>query len=663
MPLRWRTPGFVATLVGTACLCVAVSAAPPPDRVYLGSTRELDDAWSEAAKRLTDGDVPNALVFLAKAAQLRRDLGVPNFFGMSDIVLAQGQRAADAGRSAEASALVEVADALAPDSPRPPVARARIALTGGDMSLGRAIVDLTAGLARHARDLQSLIVLRGRIGAACMLAVYVTLVLFTLVMVSRHGTRLLHAVSHLLPPPVRGAPFGMVAAVFLVVGPLSVGTGLVLLSFLWLILLWLYLTTTERVVAAALGGLVALTPALNREYAVALAYPGSVEQALYECTRGRCPPAHEARIEEHVDSGRFGADEKLTLGLIRKREGALGRGKIYALHDAVRYMKAALERAPQSYRAHVGLASVLVIRGAQECADKGRPGAPPELTEADALLAEAQRLQPNGVEAHYDRSVVLALLGKAEAAGAAHAEAERTDPARVTAWDASAGTEALVAGCPKTFAGNRRLMDALPPPAELRQRIAAQVDGSGAILVPFGQLLAGIVDARFMPLVGLACAGLLLLGIPIVRTLRPAFRCAECGRVACPRCRRELRHLDLCERCLFVRIKGAFVDSRDQWLSTRGREQSRTSRRKVARIAGLLVPGLGLLLRGRALAGATYLGLSLGLVSLALMGPVLVPELSVGASAWLSVVVFCGLCALIVYIAAALHGVLETRAK
>ncbi len=110
------------------------------------------------------------------------------------------------------------------------------------------------------------------------------------------------------------------------------------------------------------------------------------------------------------------------------------------------------------------------------------------------------------------------------------------------------------------------------------------------------------------------------------RWVRPAFRCRECERVACGGCRRELRTLDVCERCLFIQIKGGFVDSRDKWIREREIREGAEGRIDRARWATFVLPGFGHLLQGDAIKGAAFLTAFTLLSTYLVAGPLLLPD-------------------------------------
>ena len=609
-----------------ATLVVLALSAPAPDdgRPLAALSREADTAWTIASARLADGDYDTALVHLERLASLQPGLGVRNLFLLSPLVVRAGEAAAVKDDAASADALLAVARRLSPDDPGIDVASAAVRYRLSGPSIGAMLKDLALATSRQAGHLGSRMLSTGRLASVALLSLFAAVVLFGAAMLVRHGRRLAHDAGHLLPKSWRGPPFAVLGVVLLVVAPLIVGAGLVLMSLAWLVVLWAYLSLGERIVGALLAGVLAFTPALNGAYEAALRTPGSVEEAIYECSRGLCQGVYRDRLALAAGKPAPGAAEKIALGLVKKREGAAHATTVLPLNDAVIQLKNALAIDPTSYAAQVDLANALYTRANRECAESGGDQAN-GLDEVEKLYAQAVGASPRPIEAHLGRSLVLRQLGRDAEASKALEDATALSLAETDAWRDAVGRDTGT-GCWRGFRGNEVLLDVPPPVAELAGRLSAGVDGGGRILLPFGRLLAGIVDASFFPSVSLTCAFLLLMGGALLKVVRPAWHCAQCGGVACGRCRRELRSLDLCDRCLFVRIQGAFVDPRDKWLRERQTEEARFRRRRVARILTFVLPGLGHLHHGKAVTGAALLVPFLFFTAFGLAAPVLVPD-------------------------------------
>lgn len=623
----------------------------------LGGTRDFDATWASAAARLEAGDYKTALTHLEKVARHRKALGTPNFFAMADVVLIAAKKAAEEGMTAEAADLLDLAEQLAPWHPSVPLARAAISYElDGPSAEQLGLLNRSLGL--QLMHLPSRVTLFGRLAAIGLLSILWAVVLFGLLMLARHGSRLAHDTGHLLPPSIRGAPLAVLGIVVLVVAPLSIGVGLVLMALAWCVVLWPYLSMPERIVGAILALLVALTPALNGRFEAALSFPGSAQETAWLCSYGRCTGPRKAALVEETRDGDADPAKVAALALARKRQGsASGKDGSVELFKAKEALKKLKQGGDTSYATLLNDANV---RYAYKNVDCSTGGAPPSLREIEELYGEAGKKAPSdgGVEVAYNKGVLLAQSGEPEKSGAALARAMSIDESRVKATRADAGPPSSDP-CPRHFNANLSLMDVLPATAPMASEVAAAFKGNGRILAPFGYLLAGIVDGAFMPLLGIVCGGLLLLGAALVSVLRPAYPCSECGRVACGRCRRELRSLDLCERCLYLKIKGAFVDSRDKWLRDRGIAEAADRKRLLTRVASFVVPGSGHMLRGRVIVGALVQWVFLYGLLMVFASDLLIPETELVGRSQLILSLYAGTAAVAAYAVSAIDIVVR----
>ncbi|MFT7624074.1 MAG: hypothetical protein ACI9WU_003260, partial [Myxococcota bacterium] len=565
------------------------------DQRLLGSADALDQAWFRAADALARKDYVVARAVLAQIVEKRPSLGIPNLFAMSRVALQE----AEAVGGEHALALAQFAVGMSPDDPRSRMIAARYRLT--DQGPSTAVArDFWQAFVLQTRHLDDRILLQGRAAAAGLLTLFLLVILFGVAMVLRHGPRLIHNLGHLLPKAARGLPFVVLGMVAAVLAPLSIGVGLVLMSLAWSAILWAYLSNTERVVGALLAGALVAIPWLNGQVERALTYPASDEATVYQCAYGRCPQS----LRDRMAAATLTTPSSLHLtamALPALRVGAVDGRAGLAVHDAVSRMRQAVQADDQNYAAVVGLANAMYVRANRGCVALGTS---PDLAPVERLYSQAEALSATPLEAVYNRAVVLRQLSHEKPAKETLARANALDRRTVDLFEKD--QPVIAGGCPAAFSGNLHLMSALPTLADLRPVVG---DGTGPVLVPFGYLLAGIVDASFMPLMGGATALILLLGLMFGRLIRPAHRCTDCGRIGCGSCRRELRMLDLCEHCLFLKIKGGFVDSRDKWLRDRKVEASQGLEAVANRGISFVLPGFGHLLLGQAVRGSLYLGL------------------------------------------------------
>lgn len=580
----------------------------------------MDDAWRSARDRLSDNDLDTASVHLTTLNIERLKHQIRNLFDVSDVLLLEADRHLKSGMTDAAGALVEHAAILAPDNPRIPLAQANQA-GAHDLGFADQVGAIARGFSLELKHLPSRMRIIGALAAAGLIAWLWMTVIFGGAIALRHGDRLRHDLEHLLPVHARGIPMIVLFVVLFFVAPLATGLGLVPLALGWLAVLSLYMSWSERVTAIVVAIGVALTPQLNARYAAGLGVGGSDATALYHCYYGRCAGEPFERVKRAAARRNFDPLAKAMIGLHAKRLGAAETGGIQRLHEAVLHLSVASESDPTSYVIATNLANARYNRAQRRCAQNRSE--PHELELRAAEYEAAARLNEQPAAAVLNRAMV-SFQSEERADGAKNtSKAIGYGDTNVTAFAGRIGVQPTE-GCISNFNANLLLADVLPSIDTLADHVLARVK-SGALLVPFGALLAGIADASYMPIFGgLAALAVILMGLAR-SALRPAYHCAACHSLACERCRRELRKNVLCEGCLFTNIKGGFVDPKEKWLADRKTNDAAIRRRSAARFASVVVPGSGLTLLGHGAFGALYFAMCAFGLSLLLLSDFLIP--------------------------------------
>jgi hypothetical protein len=614
---------LVCLLAGRASAGVQeqLPSITPSSASLLGGTSAIEDHWINAVSRLKNGDYATAQSYLQYLSEHRESEGIRNLFLVSALVV---QHAGSGVMMDEDLALnlVHRARTLAPEAPGPLLtSAARRFFT----QPGVAISDLAAGLSQGWKHLPTRVLMVGRAAMALTVALLLTLFFLAFVILIRYSDRLIHDVSHVFPKAFRGGPLALTVLALVTIVPLSLGAGLTILGLLWLVLLWPYFRTNERVMAGLLAFMTASVPVLNGVYAGALEYPATVESVIFECIYGRCSTSHQARLDLAIEGGNRVHDSNIALGTHFKRKAAKTQGAdVASQKGAERHFKAALAYDKDSYVALVNLANVEYVRAHQQCRMRG-PGAVPALNLVGERYARASAIGERPVESEYNRSVLHKHLGEDSEAAFFRAQAAALKPAKVKRFLDNAPTSDKQT-CPVGFNANVELMNVPISVSSLWAGLWRQRPRAEPLLMPYSRLLVGTVEATFFLPYGLACGLLLLLSGALMRFMSPAKRCTVCGRVTCARCRREVRHVDVCPRCLEIRLKGAFVDSRERWLQERERVEKQVRGARALVWWSVLVPGLSQLSNGRAVAGVTYLFLFSFLSVFAFYGPSLIAE-------------------------------------
>jgi len=621
--------------------------------LFPGTPFELEREWLTASSGLEKGEFGTARFHLDKVAAMRTELGIANLNEMSLIVAQHARIASNLGDSAEAGELMALARRLAPSAHFASMESVAITAETDMWNWAGMFRDSVRGSKALWNNINGRLLIEGRMWAAGILSVFWAIIFFGLILLIRHGPRLAHDLSHFFPKAIRGAPFLILGAVALVVAPLTVGVGLVLISLTWLVCLWAYLNWSERLVAGLLTGALFFTPYANRHIEAAMSLPGSIQQTIFECSHSLCVGDQSRHLNSAAVGEQWTADHRVTLGLLRKRRAFGKTPKALILHDAVRHFRAATLADEYSYDAKVNLANALYVQANQRCR-KGLENQKAQWNKIEILYRDATRLKKQPIEALYNLSVLSTQMDDIVGASRLLDAALAIDPERVNLKREIAGGS-VARGCPLQFEGNKRLMDALPSVSRLKDSLVSGTSAVGPVLVPYSTLLSGIVDVDFLRWSGLVVSILLLVGGLAAKLLRPAHRCRECRRLACAYCRSELRTLDLCETCLFVRVQGGFVDARTKWLREQKLHGQKGRFSALGRAMSLIVPGLGQWIRGNSIMGLVFLLSFSFLFFWVLGGQGTLPSLDQGAG--LTVISSAAIIsAVVVYLISAIHA-------
>jgi tetratricopeptide (TPR) repeat protein len=571
------------------------ASRPPPapilaPKVSDAGVRALWERWQRAQ---TSMDLEAARKAQQELLTLREDMGA------SDLeVLSLGfLRAADARRTAQdpASALqlVEMAVAL---SPRLPSARLALAEAYARRSLGDVGAygqEVRAALTELWKDPRHRRAALADLGVMVLLALLATTVVVVGSLFVRRVRYFLHDFHHLFPR-VTARWQSVTLALLLLSTAVVMRLGLVPVLLILLAAVALYLTVTERTVAAGLLVLTALVPWASGQLAKHTAFEGTVVEDVYMLERGGLGAEETAaRVLARHEQGRASFAELFSLGRFQARRGQLERALIH-------YKAAAVLR-PGHGALLTNMGNVLLVSGDDATAAQIYTQA---MQAAPSLAAPAFNL----AEVYRRRAAVAPddqVSIENQRASEALAAAQRVDPSLLL-WVHPSGERLLM---------NRLLLDVplaeadYPPPLEdevVAERVEAQVSR---------QLLGGSS--------GYIAWGLSVLGALLVfawgfaaRSLRASRECDRCGRSVCRRCDRDLSlSSTMCAQCVNVFQRKDMVEAR-----VRARKQMEVDRHLwwsngVSYVLGGLVSGAGHLFAGWPVRGALHAFLFLFAVS------------------------------------------------
>ena len=616
----------------------------------------LASAWWNSFVTFIDKD--NFAEILVRVGRdldrVRRDNGIPNLPDAATALVRAAQERAAGGDTTTAQHLLQAALGVAPDLPHPHYVMASLIWQEDRGKVFDALSHIFRGWAKEWQHLPSRMRLLGNQLTLGLLTYLIVLFLFALIQLRRHFANLAHDLSHLFPRGVSQFQAGLFTLLLLFV-PLVASLGVLTLLAFWLVALWWYQSRQERAVSVALVLILLLSPFLARLTASTVGFFNSPTATVYSCLSGPCSRPEVERLEQSCKSPDAPRLACFAVGMVRARQGGRTRG---LLDEASIYL-ASLDNETGSFghAAVTAYANVLQAKAIAHCSIRRQLGGTGVdetyrrlASKALAAYDRAAELGPAAIP-YYNKSLMLRRLGKADEAEQSYRLAVDEDEAAVLALDQELKGDRAVSPCTESFNLNRTLgWASLPMGTLFSSSLSAQHVMEAELPFLHGVLVGNLSTVLLIGVGGGAVVLMLLLSL--VRGLvRPSWRCSQCKQVGCVRCRRELAHLDICDSCLFIRVKGSFVDAKELWFRERRIQSEESTRRRVSRLLSLVLPGSGHLYRGDCVVGVILITLFTGSILNAVGGAGLAPSTVivshgagvVGSIAW-------GLVAGIVYI-------------
>jgi len=505
----------------------------------------------------------------------RRDLAIENLVPFAAALVRESGRALDANLPAEAVDHAELAAQLAPEFPDAhlALARARLARAPGDV--GPILSAFGATFAAAVREPHTVRAFATDLVTAALAAVFAAAAATVVLVFIKKMRLFLHDLHHL--PVLRGTAQIQSSFLALVVfaSPIAFGLGHATMIAMAVAVVWIYLTTAERLlVTATLLALIA-APWIAAVGVRTAAWTGTLAETVYELEHGAVSEADAgalaARWEQEAPPPALSA----ALGRHFKRRGDLSSAK--------RWYGVALASDDRAAEVQVNLGNVHFLEGDLEAAKAAY------LAAADRSAGDLTTL----AAAHYNLSKLYLRTSELDKSQAARDRAQQEDGPFLARY-----------GSDDDFSANRFIVDV--PVAS--RKIAALASGSSAAqeLQAFvrGRLL-GELPAVAWPWGGFGFVALLWLVTLGQARLAPSTPCERCGRPACHRC--DGAAGPLCGQCVNAFVKKGIVDARD-----RLRKEAEVRRHEqwnvvATRILAVVGGGAGLVWGGALVAGFLFL--------------------------------------------------------
>ncbi len=558
----------------------------PPENLSL--------AWQLRKRLLAKGDAETAAKKLEEIEELRIDLGAIDLSRFAQALLAEandlvaapkagedgkakpGKRGSPHVRTAQALALAQAAERIAPRLPDPHFAQARFhRLAGPD--IGAMASQVAKGVRKSFRHPLRLAWLGGEAALRAIVALLLTLSLFLVFQWFRYAGGMRHDLGDLMPSGMSPRQAGFVLAV-LAVTPILAGLPFAAVLAIWLIAPFGYQRFGERVLSLLAVAVVATLPLTLPTFDRALHLRGGVGQALYNASYEFPTDATHAELVAAVKKDPKDLWPLHGLALIQKRQGKL--------YKAEEWLQAALLVAGSGSKDRGAL---LVNLGAVQVARN-------RIKEAESSYDEAIQVDPRLGSAHYGLAKVLQIKGdEDDQVQASTHYALTVDEARIEAFQQhqSDGLNRFVLDEPIPASAVFARMFRDPPPPAL-----------GPAILP--ALLGGTPESR-LPLGGAAMLLGLLVFWALSSRLNLATHCVKCGGPVCTRCHEGIGRTGHCHDCYLAFHRTERILPQDRQRQELAVRRYKVRRRSASLLLTLVATGSGHMLSGRALRGGVFL--------------------------------------------------------
>lgn len=549
------------------------------------SLSPLQKAWFLREYYRLRGDQEGSGRALAVLIDLKTDLGLEDASAVATALVRESRERIEQGKAADALAAATAAVALAPDDPAAHTALARSQISNG--AYGAAAGELEAGALAAWRNLRARVRLLGNLAVALLAGLLAAYAAFLVIALFRHGRYLAHDFRHALADNM---PRGLAAIIFIpfLAFPLVFGLGVLPLLAWVTLVLWLQLSSRERVVAALFLLLGVGSPSLARHAAGFFAFEGGETGRLFAAVHeDEIAPRDLADLTSVADAS-GDPDLLLTLGNAHLRAGR------YAVADG--FYQRALEKG-ETASASVGLGVVKYAEG--------------DVAAAIALWQKAIAADPNLFAAHYDLSRVYNERTELENANKEIAAARAIDshaydrvfgmglpPERKAATESGTGLPVVAPAYV-----NRLLQTSIIPDEKLLSRAFGSPEAA-AIARQSWRRVSPAIPLDGIPVVfgiALAFGGLLAA---TYRGVVPSRPCHRCGTRLCLRCDGPPLEDDLCAACYHAFIRTEGIDPRQRAMKEREVQDYQSGLKRRRTLLSVLVPGGGHLWGGDTVKGA-----------------------------------------------------------
>jgi tetratricopeptide (TPR) repeat protein len=555
------------------------------------------DRWTFILQHLVHQNIVAASNLLEDLRIFKSKHGIRDLFNEARLIDAIGQDALARDESKAALSFFRSARLLAPDSPLPYVHEIELFIQSPSEldDYAEFFSVLLKGMQVLTHDPPTAIRWAAETVYLLVIGFLVAMSLFALFLVIKYIPIATHHLNHVFGQHFH--PAALVVLVFnLALLPMLITGSAALAASLVFIVAILIASRRERL--WALLSLIALgiMPAAVHLLQTSLALPSSVPSKLYTCERGLCHPRTlDVLAEEAGDH----------LPWLLKVRGDYNlrefHGDSYVFESARESYAAAMKYEEVDPALWVNFANLFV---AAIRYDPNRYGKD-LLGQAMVLYDRAREVLGDDARVLYNKAQALQILGDDEKAKRLVRQALETNHELVYEKEKDRDKD-QTGDQTRAFNHNVDLFALARPARQVYHAMLTLPPGAGRIKnVILGDLAVGSFAVTWLALVAMG----LLAGL--MRRDRPQVRfCTSCGNLICPTCSPDFASTDVCSVCFARNLRGRYMEAKEAMLNEIRMRRRANTRTLLSLLLNMALPGAGLMLRGRYLAGLIISSLS-----------------------------------------------------
>ena len=525
------------------------------------------DKWRFCLQSVQDGDEVSAQNAVREILELQKAQSIPRLTEFAFSAIRLGQLKLDAKNPSLAQQYFDIAAQLDPTLPAAYYNQSIAGMKQGVSGMWGALVAAVRGFMAPRGNLRGNAYFRTKIAFLGVATLALAAAAFALVLMIKYNHLLHHDAEEKYSRKANPAMIHLIVWVMLFV-PVILFFGVLWLAPYWLAIFVRYARLQEKIAAVILIPVFILAGPMYQKAVYDASLLQDPETAVFYTAflEGPSPRAIQdlqAYLNAHPDD----PDSAVLLASLYKRN--------QMLDQAIDLLQKLMSTYPQDARPANNLASIYFDRG--------------ELDYALRLGQKATSMDPGNAVYTFNLSNLYRAKFDFDQANSLMGDARRANPALVNQLELSS---------------HERVVDVVPTPALLEDRLRGKTRSFGSFLMtPF-------------TLVGLVFLAGVLLRMARNEKRVVAKECLKCGKAFCKKCQPNTKVPGFCFQCLhiFVRKDGVSPASRKEKME----EIEHFSRRQrvFSKIASLILPGSGNLLKDNTPVGLILLLVWCSFVSL-----------------------------------------------